>query len=298
MKKITVIILTFNEEKHIERCITSLRDIAETVFLVDCFSTDRTVEIAREKGAVVIQREWPGNQASQFNWALQNLPIESEWVFRLDADEILLPELVEEVKEKLPLLEDDITGVVLKRRHYFFDKWVKRGVYPVKLLRLFRFTKAKCEQRWMDEHIQLLEGRAVEFEFDFVDHNLHDIHWWIQKHNGYATREAIELLDVELNLFSNNEETKILGDQAVAKREKKLKYAKQPLFLRSFAYFLYRYIFKLGFLDGKEGFLWNFFQGWWYRTLVDAKIYEIKKSCGKDKEKIIKFIKTTYKIDI
>ncbi|AEL26825.1 glycosyl transferase family 2 [Cyclobacterium marinum DSM 745] len=298
MKKITVIILTFNEERHIARCITSLGDIAETVFLIDCFSNDRTVEIAKEKGAIVVQREWPGNQANQFNWALQNLPIQTEWVFRLDADEILLPELVDEIKNKVPLLDNDITGVVLKRRHYFFNKWVKRGVYPVKLLRLFRFNKAKCEQRWMDEHIQLLEGQAIEFENDFVDHNLHDIHWWIQKHNGYATREAIELLDVELNLLSSIEETKVLGDQAVAKREKKLKYAKQPLFLRSFAYFLYRYIFKLGFLDGKEGFLWNFFQGWWYRTLVDAKIYEIRKSCGKDKEKIKKFIKITYKIDI
>lgn len=99
---------------------------------------------------------------------------------------------------------------------------MKRGVYPVKLLRLFRFNKAKCEQRWMDEHIQLLEGQAIEFENDFVDHNLHDIHWWIQKHNGYATREAIELLDVELNLLSSIEETKVLGDQAVAKREKNL----------------------------------------------------------------------------
>lgn len=87
--------------------------------MIDCFSNDRTVEIAKEKGAIVVQREWPGNQANQFNWALQNLPIQTEWVFRLDADEILLPELVDEIKNKVPLLDNDITGVVLKRRHYF-----------------------------------------------------------------------------------------------------------------------------------------------------------------------------------
>lgn len=298
MKNITVIILTFNEEKHIERCITSLGDISDSVFLVDCYSTDKTVEIASQNGAIVIQREWPGNQASQFNWALQNLPIETEWVLRIDADEILLPELVEEFKHKLENLENDVTGIVLKRRHYFLGRWVKRGIYPIKLLRVFRFQKAKCEQRWMDEHIHLLEGHAIEFENDFVDHNLHNIHWWIQKHNGYAIREAIELLDVELGFLPDNQINQKLGKQAIAKRKKKLKYAKQPLFLRSFAYFIYRYIIKLGFLEGKEGFLWNFFQGWWYRTLVDAKIFEIKKECGNNPELIKDYIFKIYQIKL
>lgn len=87
---------------------------------------------------------------------------------RLDADEYLMPELIEELNRKLPALADDITGVIFNRRHIFMGKWMKRGIYPVKLLRLFRTGKGICEQRLMDEHIQLLEGRSVEFEHDFV----------------------------------------------------------------------------------------------------------------------------------
>ena len=177
-------------------------------------------------------------------------------------------------------------------------KWMKRGIYPVKLLRLFRYGKGVCEQRWMDEHIQISEGSTTEFEHDFMDDNINRLGWWTAKHNGYSIREAIDLLDVELGLLSASDtEQAVMGEQALAKRKKKLKYAKAPLFWRSFAYFMYRYFFKLGFLDGKEGFLWHFLQGWWYRTLVDAKIYEIKKACGTDKEKIIDYIKQNYGID-
>ena len=109
-------------------------------------------------GAQVFQNKWENNYAKQFNWGLENLPIQTKWVLRLDADEYLLPELVEEIKQKLNKLSEEVTGVIFKRRHIFLGKWMKRGTYPVKLLRLFRFQKAVCEQRWMDEHIQLLEG--------------------------------------------------------------------------------------------------------------------------------------------
>ncbi len=190
------------------------------------------------------------------------------------------------------------------------------------MLRIFRYQKAVCEQRWMDEHIQLLEGRAVEFEHDFADHNLNNLGWWTQKHNGYAIREAIDLLDVELGLLGKEENrgqksevgsqksevsdptsdlrppASGISEQAAAKRAKKHKYAKQPLFWRSFAYFIYRYFFKFGFTEGKEGFLWHFLQGWWNRTLVEAKIWEIKKACGTNTEKIKAYIKKEYNIEL
>ncbi|WP_321290255.1 glycosyltransferase family 2 protein [uncultured Sunxiuqinia sp.] len=294
MSEISVIILTYNEEQHIQRCIENVKSFSKDIFLVDSYSTDQTVEIAGNTGAEVFQNKWENNYAKQFNWGLENLPIKTKWILRLDADEYLLPELIDEIKQKLDILPENATGVVFKRRHLFLDKWMKRGTYPVKLLRLFQYKKAVCEQRWMDEHIQLLEGDAIEFEHDFVDHNLNNLSWWTQKHNGYAIREAIDLLDVELGLLGNQESQLQLSKQASAKRRTKYKYAKQPLFWRSFAYFIYRYFFKLGFLEGKEGFLWNFLQGWWYRTLVDAKIYEIKKACGTDKTKIKAFINTEY----
>lgn len=297
MFDISVIILTFNEEIHIKRCIESVKNIAKDIFIVDSLSNDKTIEIAQSLKSNVYYNKWENNYARQFNWALTNLPIKTSWVLRLDADEYLTPELQEEIKEKIPNLPEDITGIILKRRHIFLNKWIRGGTYPTKLLRLFKYKKAICEQRWMDEHMVLFDGKAIEFKNDFVDHNLKNLTWWINKHNGYSIREAIDLLDLELHLIEKTSETKLTG-QAEEKRKKKIKYSKQPLFLRAFLYFLYRYIFKLGFLEGKEGFLWHFLQGWWYRTLVDAKIFEIKRACGNDKEKIKSYIKEIYNIEI
>ena len=298
MLDLSVIILTYNEELHIRRCLENVLPFAKKVFVVDCFSTDKTKEIALRLGAEVVEHAWPGNQAEQFNWALDNLPISTEWVLRLDADEYLLPELVEELREKLPTLPEDVTGIIFNRRHIFMGKWMRRGIYPVKLLRVFRHGKGMCEQRLMDEHIQLTEGRAVEFEHDFCDHNLNNLSWFCHKHVNYAIREAVDLLDIELDLTgaAESDNGKEISPQALAKRMKKHKYARQPLFWRSFAYFCYRYFLKGACLDGKVGFIWTFLQGWWYRTLVDAKVFEIKRQCGNDKEKIKALLRREYGI--
>jgi glycosyltransferase involved in cell wall biosynthesis len=298
MIDLSVIILTYNEEKHINRCINKLSGIAKDIYIVDCFSSDQTVDIASELKAKVFNNKWPGNQAAQFNWALKNLPIKTEWVLRIDADEYLLPELVTEIEAKITSIPQEINGIVFKRRHIFLGKWIKRGTYPVKLLRLFRFGKAMSEQKLMDEHIVLIEGKSLEFDNDFVDENLGTLTYWTEKHNNYSIREALELLDIEIGLSGVKNSSLYLSKQAEEKRAKKLRYARQPLFIRALVYFIYRYFLKLGFLEGKEGFLWHFLQGWWYRTLVDAKIFEIKKACGIDKEKIKDFIKKNYLIDI
>ena len=296
MIDVTVIILTFNEEQHIKRCLENVNLFAKKVYVIDSYSTDNTVAIAESMGATVVQNKWPGNQAEQFNWALQNIEIDTEWILRLDADEYLLPELVEELKTRVPSLDENITGITFKRRHIFLGRWMKRGTYPVMILRMFRTGKAVCEQRLMDEHIELLQGESITFENDFVDENLNNLSWWAQKHVGYAVREAAEILDIEYNITGNDSGERRLSEKTLQKRKLKLRYAKKPLFWRSFAYFIYRYFFKLGFLEGKEGFLWSFLQGWWYRTLVDAKIFEIKKACGNDKEKIIAHLKEHYNI--
>ncbi len=297
MLDITTIILTYNEEIHIRRCLENVCSFSKKVYVVDSPSTDKTVEICQEFSNVeLVVHKYPGNQAAQFNWALDNLKIDTEWVLRLDADEYLLPELVDELRTKIPELDTNITGVTFKRRHIFLGRWMKQGTYPIMILRMFRKGKAKCEQRLMDEHIELLEGASMTFEHDFVDHNLNNLSWWAQKHVNYAIREAAELLDVEYNITGTNTLARHLSSTTLHKRNLKLKYARQPLFWRSFAYFCYRYFFKLGFLEGKEGFLWHFMQGWWYRTLVDAKIYEIKKACGNDKEKIKTYLQEVYNI--
>lgn len=298
MIDVTVIILTFNEEQHIKRCLENVNQFAKKVYVIDSFSTDNTVGIAKSMGATVVQHKWPGNQAEQFNWALENIEIDTEWIFRLDADEYLLSELVEELQTRVLQLDKNITGITFKRRHIFLGRWMKRGTYPVMILRMFRTGKAVCEQRLMDEHIELLEGENITFEHDFVDHNLNNLSWWAQKHIGYAVREAAELLDIEFNITGNDSSERHLSEKTLQKRKLKLKYAKKPLFWRSFAYFIYRYFFKLAFLEGKEGFLWSFMQGWWYRTLVDAKVYEIKSACGNDKEKIVAYLRDNYNITL
>lgn len=302
MLDLSVVILTGNEELHIRRCLENVCDIAQEVFVVDCLSKDRTVEIAKEfSNVTVLEHAWPPTKyAGQFNWALENADIKTKWVLRLDADEYLLPELKQELTQKLQSLPDDVTGLVIKRRHIFMGKWMKRGTYPVKLLRIFRNGKAICEQRLMDEHIQLLEGGSIELDNDFCDHNLNNLSWFCHKHVDYAIREAVDLLDIELNLtgVAKTDEGKHISKQAEQKRAKKHSYAKKPLLWRSFAYFCYRYFLKGGCLEGKEGFLWSFLQGWWYRTLVDAKVFEIKRACGKDKDKMSEYIKKNYNIDI
>lgn len=301
MLDLSVIILTYNEELHIRRCLENVASIAKEIYIIDSFSIDATLDIAREFDNVhILQNRWENNHAKQFNWGLEHANITTQWVLRLDADEYLLPELVQELQEKLPTLSDDVTGIIFNRRHIFMGKWMRRGIYPVKLLRVFRYGKGMCEQRLMDEHIQLNEGHAVEFEHDFCDHNLNNLSWFCHKHVNYAIREAVDLLDIELDLTgaAETDNGKEISPQALAKRMKKHKYARQPLFWRSFAYFCFRYFLKGACLDGKVGFIWTFLQGWWYRMLVDAKVYEIKHHCGINKNEIISYIHDEYHIDI
>lgn len=265
---LSVIILTYNEELHITRIIENVKPIACEVILVDCYSKDRTVELAESLGAKVFLREWPGNQAAQFNWALENIPIEGEWILRMDADEYLEPDLIEEL-QSIDLANVSYNGLVFPLKRFFLGKELKRAG-KVRILRMFKKGKALYEARSMDEHLILTEGTSVETKTCFVDDNLNPIEWWVEKHIGYARREANELLS-----SSSEAADELLGAEAVRrKRKAKGWYNKLPLFWRAFAYFCYRYFFKLGFLDGKEGFLWHFLQGWWYRTLVDTIVLE------------------------
>ncbi len=284
---LTTIILTKDESKHINRCIKSVRPICEEILVIDCKSSDDTIEIAKTLDAKVIQHEWPGNQAEQLNWALSNIDFLSPWILRLDADEYLTPELAQEISENLINIPDDVTGVYLKRRVYFMGKWIRHGgYYPTKILRIWRKGQGHFEAKWMDEHFILDGGRSIELKNDFIDHNLNNLSWWTEKHNNYATREAIETLNKEYNFFQDKSiEASLISGQDSRKRWYKTNvYSHIPLFVRPFFYFLFRYFILLGFLDGKKGLIWHFLQGFWYRFLVDAKVYQIKyisKTTGK-----------------
>ena len=293
---LTAIILTYNEEIHLQRCINSLKKVCEHIIVIDSFSNDATENIAKRNNCEFHQNSWI-NYATQFNWALDNCNITTNWVLRMDADEYLMPALQTEILNKLDDVQEAVSGIEIFIRRVFLGRYMKRGLGKIKMMRLFRFGKGRIENRWMDEHLELLNGTSLVFDNEFADDNLNSVGWWTAKHNGYSIREAIDLLDVELD-FLGNYSGENIKEQALKKRKLKLKYVKLPLFFRCFIYFLYRYVFRLGFLDGKEGFLWHFLQGFWYRVLVDAKIFEIKKHCGTDVVKISEYIKNVYKIEL
>lgn len=294
---VAVIILTKDEEWHIERCVRNVLQISDEVYVVDSESTDRTCEIAERFGATVVEHPWPGNQAEQFNWALDNLPVRTEWILRLDADEYLLPELVEELREKLPAMPEDVSALSLSLSRCFCGRVLRHGIVNnIRIVRIFRKGKARYERRIMDEHLTILDGRTVEMKHQFIDDNRLPLGEFVTKHNQYASREAALLLDAEYGLSDHATQAGGHGAEVERKRAQKARYARMPLFWRAFAYFIYRYIVKLGFLDGREGFLWDFLQGWWYRTLVDAKVLEIKRKSGGDRKKIIEILNNEYGI--
>lgn len=282
---ISVIVLTCNEELNIEDCLKSAADWAQEIIMVDgCYlsdtynSTDKTLEIAKKYTDRIYYHQFI-DYAQQFNWALDNVEIKGEWIMKLDADERLLPELKQEILEILPKLPKDVNGLYIKRRVYFMGKWIKHGgYYPTWLLRVWRKGQGKLEMRQMDEHPILFSGRAIKLKNDFYEKDKKDLTMWVNKHNKYATREVDSILNPSNELVSSS----FFGSQIQRKRWLKEKvYHRMPSFFRPFFYFMYRYFFRLGFLDGKEGLIFHFLQGFWYRFLVDAKLYEIKKNIEK-----------------
>jgi len=289
MLSLTVVILTKNEEKNLRKCVESFRGVAERFVIVDSFSTDGTETLCKQLneelqliGASLdfYQNKWI-DYATQLNWGLTQTEITSEWSMRMDADEELMEDLTIEINQKLDFVKIPVNGIILRRRVYFMGRWIKHGGrYPELLLRIFRTGKAICEQKVMDEHMILLKGTTVEFMHDLIDNNQKDLEWWTSKHNWYSNREVLDHQMTVENEFN----TEALLENGMSSGQAKMKrviknggYYRLPKFWRSHIYFLYRYYIKLGFLDGPEGKIFHFLQAYWYRFLVDAKIYECKK---------------------
>lgn len=276
---ITAVVLTFDEELHIARCLERIRGHVARIVVVDSFSSDRTVEIAKGLGAEVLQRPFK-HQADQFQWALDNCAIGTGWVLKLDADEYLEDGALAEIASRLPGLPDAVTGLELKRKVIFQGQWIRHGrYYSTVLVRLWRTGVGAAEQRWMDEHIVLSRGHAERIRGgDLVDHNLNDIGWWTDKHNRYATRHMVDHINREFGLFA--EDDRLLATSAAAKRKRLLKlvvYGRAPLYLRAVLFYLYRYVLRFGFLDGRTGFLFHTLHGLWLMLLIDAKIDEARR---------------------
>ena len=274
---LTALILAYDEALHIERAIRSLEGIAERIVVVDSGSTDGTPQLATALGAKVLHNTWV-NYSTQYNWALNHLPGDTDWIFRLDADEIVSDTLAVEIQARLANLPASVSGVYVSRRMTFLGRPIRwGGLFPTRVLRLFRHGSGHCENRWMDEHI-IVEGDTVSFDGEILDDNLNTLTWWTEKHNAYASREVVDLLNLQFGFMSHETVADLHGgQQAGVKRWIKEKvYTRLPGGLRAFGYFFYRYVVRLGFLDGKEGTAFHVLQGLWYRYLVDIKLHEVR----------------------
>lgn len=278
MANITAIILTKNESMNIAECINSIKGFAERVIVIDSGSTDNTVDIAKKLGADVHFHIFE-NYARQFNWALDNTKISTRWVIRLDADERFTPALCKEIEENIVLHDDDeINGFTLEAWMYFMGKRLNYGGTKKRKLMVFKYGIGRIEDRKMDEHTILSEGKSIALKERFLHYDFKNIDYFISKLNWYATREMQDYFTYKENIQCKEKET--LSDKKIqSTRKKKFEvYYKVPSFIRSILLFIYFYIFKLGFLDGKEGYIYHFLYSFWYRTLVDSKIYEQNKT--------------------
>ena len=289
---ITVVILTYNEAKHIARCIRSVSSIAEEIWVVDSFSTDETCAIAERCGAKTVKHEFE-NQAQQFNWAIDTLDIKGSWIWRVDADEYTEPPLGELVCKAINDCDSDVNGIYVNKKIVFLGRPLMHGGwYPAQQIKIIRKGHGRSENKAMDEHLIITDGRVIAVDGDQTDENLNDLTWWTDKHNRYSDREALNMLRMEYGMDEDAKSgvrPRLFGNDAERKRWLKLRYAGMPLYVRPFLNFTARYILKGGFRD--RNIRWYILQCFWYRFLVDAKIYEIKKRLGFDDERIKSYIK-------
>lgn len=269
MADITAIILTRNEKDFIEDCISSIKPIVSRIVVVDSFSEDNTVDLAKNAGAEVYQHEFY-NYSKQYKYAVSTANVKTKWILRIDADERLTAESAEELNNLCNENEDtNVSGIVLRFYNMFLGKPMYHGgMYPWKKLSVYKTGFGDIEDRNMDEHIILSSGTTIETKKDSAHLAFRGLTFFTNKCNWYSTREAMDYFE-QKNIDSKNASLKTRLKMSV--------YYKLPLGFRSWAYYFYRYYLRLGFLDGKEGKIFAFLHAYWYRFLVDAKIYEHEK---------------------
>lgn len=267
---VTVVILTHDEDIHIARCINSARQLSRSIMVVDS-GAGRTTEICKEMTVPVWIQPF-STFSEKLNWAMDNLPIRTPWILRLDADEVLTPEFVSGAAAALASLPATVSGCYVRRRLWFLGQWIRHGgMYPTYSMRFWRRGTAHCEHRPLDEHMLLRFGTSVNIDLDIVDDPLKSFDDWVGKHVRYSR------LELRTEDEDRREQIKpsLFGRPEQRKRWLKLHiYRAVPLFLRPALYFVYRYLFRLGFLDGRRGFLFHLMHAYWYRLLVDARLYE------------------------
>lgn len=275
---LSVIVLTFNEEKNIRECLDSLVTWVDEVIIVDSFSTDATLNIISEYPGVQVHQHEFHNYSLQRNWAFENLPIRNAFVMNLDADHRVTPELKAELIQHFTQgIPEHIHGFMASRQTMFLGRWIKYGGhYPVYHGIIFRKGHGYCEHKEYDQHF-VIQGQAIVLKGNVIDIITDSLTTFTARHNKWATLEAQDAIQLMKEVNPHTVRANKNGNPMEVRRYQRLKYYSYPKFWRVFLYFGYRYILKMGFRDGKEGLIFHFLQGFWFRFLVDAKIYEEEK---------------------
>lgn len=273
---VSAIILTFNEEKNLPECLASIAGWVDEIFVVDSGSTDATVQIAEKQGVQIIYHPFE-DYSKQRNWTLDNLPIRNNWVLQLDADHRVTPELRDTLFKTFQTNTPDVVaGFLVSRRTLFMDKWIRwGGFYPVYHAILFQRNKGRCEEKLYDQHFKV-NGPVKKLKGDILNVVSDSLARFTERHNKWSTMEAQDQMDQSYRRRETVIQGKALGTPIEQRRYVKSLYERFPLFVRPCIYFFVRYFIQLGFLDGRRGLIYHFLQGFWFRFLVDAKIFELR----------------------
>lgn len=274
---VTAIVATWNEEKNLPRCLEALRDLGE-VYVIDSGSTDATREIARSFGAKIVQFHYRGGWPKKRQWAMDNLPLENEWIFLIDADEVLTPELANEIRWAVQ--QTHINGYFISLQMHFLGKPLRHCGAGFWKLSLFRHGKGAFECRLKDqdtsmadmeihEHI-VVDGETARLSHPLMHHNVESLSRYIRKHDEYSNWEARVWVEGESN---GQLQPSLFDTQAQRRRWLKTKFLRVPG--SPLWFFLFKYIFSLGFLDGIPGLIYCGFQAVQVFH-VKSKIYELR----------------------
>jgi glycosyltransferase involved in cell wall biosynthesis len=267
--KPSIVILTFNSELSIGATLESVAGLSDDIHVIDSGSKDRTVEIARSFGAAILDHPFE-HYGAQRNWAIDSIRTKYGWQLHLDADERLSPEL----KAEIAALSEDApySGFYLPRLMHFLGKPIRHGaMFPTWHMRLFRNGVGRCETRRYDQHFYVTSGETAQLRAHMIDDIRMPLTEWTYRHNRWADAEVQEQSE---KAEEGRVGGKLSGNPVQRKRYLRGLYNNAPLFVRPFVLFFYRYFLRLGFLDGAEGFIFFVLQTFWFRFLIDAKLYE------------------------
>ena len=281
---VTAVVLTFNEELNLKGCLESLHGWVSRIVVVDSGSTDATIRIAEQYGAVILRHSFETHNA-QWRWALENLPDGAgDWILGLDADQRVTPELAAEIGEVMQSAAEDDgpSGLYIKRRQVFRGQWIRHGgYYPKFLLKLFRRDRVSFDALDLVDHHFHVSGKTALLQHDLIEANRKedDLAFWIAKHCRYAELMAEE--EHRRSRAGTRTATgggpSLFGTPDQRSLWRKQLWARLPLFVRPWLYFTYRYLLRLGFLDGRQGLVFHFLQACWFRFMVDVYRDELRR---------------------